>query len=219
MADGFAELIDRSNTFFAGLAENNRKDWFEPRKDSFVRDIRKPAELLGDLFAEDLARRTGVAHRPKLFRIYRDVRFSKDKTPYNAHLHLLWRQSGEGPAPAWFFGSAPDYLSFGLGLMDLRGPALTRFRAFIDRHGAALEAAMARAARRGAGLSDWGPPPLKRVPAPYGADHPQAGLLKRRALALHVPLTDGWRATGLLPAMGEAAQTLMPVWTILHEDF
>jgi hypothetical protein len=63
----------------------------------FYRDeIKKPAELMADLFAEDLARHTGKCRMvSKVFRIHRDVRFSKDKTPYNTHLHLLWSRPGD----------------------------------------------------------------------------------------------------------------------------
>jgi uncharacterized protein (DUF2461 family) len=54
---------------------------------------------MSDLFAEDLARLTGKPHVPKVFRIHRDVRFSKDKTPYNTHLHLMWSRPGDAVPP------------------------------------------------------------------------------------------------------------------------
>ncbi len=219
MEDGFADLIDRSNAFFAGLAANNTRDWFEPRKDDYVAGIRKPAELLADLLAGDIARKTGRAVTPKVFRIYRDVRFSRDKTPYNTHLHLMWSAPG-ATAPAWFFGSSPDYLVLGTGVMGLSGPALARYRAFVDRQGDALAAAIAAAERAvGAEVSDWGPEPLKRVPKPYGQDHPHADLMKRKALALSAPLGEGWRKSGLVPAINARVDALMPVWRLLDGEF
>lgn len=219
MTDEFANLIDRSNQFFAELKQNNRKDWYEPRKTFYISEIKKPAELLADLLAEDLHRLTGKAHRPKLFRIYRDVRFSKDKTPYNAHLHLMWRQAAD-ENPVWFFGSSPDYLILGMGMMGLQGAALTRFREFIDRRGAELQSAISTAAdTAGASISDWGPAPLKRVPSPYGADHPQADFLKRKALAVSAPLPDGWASAGLVTSIQSVMQSLRPIWLLFDREF
>jgi len=215
MADGFTELIDKSNEFFAELANNNRKDWYEPRKAFYTAEIKKPAELLGEILAEDISRRTGKPHKPKLFRIHRDVRFSKDKTPYNAHLHLMWAQGAEG-SPAWFFGASPDYLIVGMGLMALRGETLGKYRAFVDSYGNDLAAAIDTAAiTAGASISDWGPEPLKRVPKPYAPDHAHGDLLKRKALALSAPLAEGWRAAGLVPAIQTTLKALLPVWTLI----
>ncbi|WP_224816483.1 DUF2461 domain-containing protein [Hasllibacter sp. MH4015] len=165
MSDGFADLITRANGFFTDLSANNNREFYEAHKATYNADIKKPAELLADLFAEDLAKATGTAHKPKLFRIHRDVRFSKDKTPYNTHLHLLWSQPVQAPTPAWFFGSAPDYLLLGMGVMNLEKDSLTAYRTMVDRHGDELTDAMDAAHKAiGARLSDWGPDPLKRVP-------------------------------------------------------
>ena len=215
MSTGFDDLIDRANRFFTELAANNSRDWFEQRKAYYTGQIRKPAELLAGLLAEDISRLTGVPHAPKLFRIYRDVRFSKDKTPYNPHLHMMWRPDARD-APGWFFGAAPSYLILGTGLMTLQGNALTRYRAHVDRDGAALAAAIEGDAKEvGADISDWGPPPLKRVPKPYAPDHPQADLLRRKALAITAALPPTWRDTGLVDAIGTLATALKPVWSEL----
>lgn len=217
MADGYTELIDRANEFFAALARNNTRDWFEPRKAAYVAEIRKPAERLGDRLAGDIARLTGKPHRPKLFRIYRDVRFSRDKTPFNPHLHLMWTQAAPD-APAWFFGAAPDYLVLGVGLMGPKGAALTRYRALVDSRGTALSDAIAAAAAGvGARISNWGPAPLKRVPKPFDPDHPQGDLLRRKALALDADLPADWRAAGLTASVDRVAAALLPVWRILDQ--
>ena len=212
MADGFEAMVDSARDFFAQLARNNSKDWFDPRKQRYTDEIKKPAELFGDLIAEDLARLTGQPHKPKLFRIYRDVRFSKDKTPLNTHLHLLWTPVDAGAIdPSWFFGLSNDYFLMGAGLMGLQGEALTRFRAHIDRHGDALQEALTEAGAHGVTVSDWGPEPPKRVPKPYPPDHPHADLLKRKALAVHAPMPDDWRDTGLVKAAEIRLSHLKPV--------
>ncbi len=220
MSDGFAEMIDAANGFFVKLRADNTKAFFEAHKSVYTDQIKKPAELFGDLFAEDLARLTGKPHGPKLFRIYRDVRFSKDKTPYNAHLHMLWRQAAQTPTPAWFFGASPDYTTFLTGIPALKGEDLTRFRALIDRDGDALTDAIDAARDTlGAEISTWGAEPLKRVPKPYDPDHPHADLLRRKGLTIGAPLPDGWQARGLLPTLNAMAPKLLPIWRLLDSAF
>ena len=132
MSDSFADLIDRAVGFFTELQANNRKDWYEERKAFYTAEIKKPAELLASVLRDDLTAKTEVSHKEKLFRIHRDVRFSKDKTPYNTHLHLMWSSPKDG-GPTWFFGASPDYLVVGTGMMGLQGAALTKFRAWSTR--------------------------------------------------------------------------------------
>jgi uncharacterized protein (TIGR02453 family) len=175
-------MIPRAIDFFLRLKADNTKTFYEAHKAFYRDEIRKPAELLADLIAEDIARATGKPHVPKVFRIHRDVRFSKDKTPYNTHLHMMWSRGGEAKAPAWFFGAAPDYLTFGMGVMGLEKDTLTRYRQMIDEDGDDLTDALAKAGTAaGVTLSDWGPEPLKRVPKPFDPDHPHAELLKRKS--------------------------------------
>lgn len=213
MSDGFSELIDRSNVFFEDLAANNTRDWYEAHKSEYVDDIRNPAALMADLLADDLSRMTGTSLKPKLFRIHRDIRFSKDKTPYSPRLHMSWSDTAEPDGPVFFFGSSPSYLIVGTGVRAFSGPNLAAFRARIDRDGNTLSDALAQAATSvGATLSDFGPDPLKRVPKPYDADHQHADLLRRKSLIVTAPPDSGWRKDGLLPAIQSTARALLPIW-------
>lgn len=219
MSDGFTEMVRQAVGFFERLRENNTRDFFEAHKAFYTAEIRKPAELMADLFAEDLARATGKPHGPKIFRIHRDLRFSKDKTPYNAHLHVLWSRPGDAATPAWFFGASPDYLTLGMGIMGLEKETLARYRRMIDEDGGALAAAMAEAGRGGVTLSDWGPEPLKRVPRPHDAEHPHAEWLKRKAFVVHAPLPGDWEGAGLLPSLNAQVPSFLPVWRVLDRTF
>ena len=216
MADGFEDMVDAALKLFAGLEKNNSKDWFDPRKAHYKEAVAGPAAFFADLVAEDIARLTSKAHSPKVFRIYRDVRFSKDKTPLNTHLHLMWsRPDGDALTPAWFWGLSREYFILGLGVMGLQGPALTRYRGFVDTHGDDLQATLDAA--DGAALSDWGPEPLKRVPKPFDPDHPHADLLKRKALAVSAPMPEDWRDRGLVKATAGRIEDLLPLWQLLHD--
>jgi uncharacterized protein (TIGR02453 family) len=193
MSDGFAELIPRAIDFFLRLKADNTKTFYEAHKAFYRDEILKPAELLSDLMAEDIARATGKPHVPKVFRIHRDVRFSKDKTPYNTHLHMMWSRGAEAKAPAWFFGAAPDYLTFGMGVMGLEKDTLSRYRQMIDEDGDDLTDAHGH--RRGPRQTSrcWTGAPNRSNASrnPYDADHPHAELLKRKAFAVHAPLPAG----------------------------
>lgn len=207
----FDELITRSIAFFTELKSNNNKAFYEDHKQSYTDDIKRPAEDLLDEFGQTLSALTHQNLKGKLFRIHRDVRFSKDKTPYNTHLHLMWK-SNRDSAPAYFFGASPDYVIMGAGLMGLQGASLERFRAFIDAEGDAVQSALDAP---GVEISDWGPPPLKRVPKPFAPDHPHQDLLKRKALAAHVDLSRQRHDVGFMPSLTRAAETLLPLWSLL----
>lgn len=218
MADGFEQMVDAAAPFFTELAANNSKAWFDPHKARYIDEIRKPAEFMADLISEDLARITGKAHQPKVFRIYRDVRFSKDKTPLNAHLHVMWGSADKDAlAPSWFFGLSPDYFIVGIGVMSLQGQNLTRYRAFVDSWGDGLQDALDGVVHIGGELSDWGPEPLKRVPKPYDSDHHHAELLKRKALAVTVPMPADWRAAGVVKSVNTRIKDLLPVWEMFDK--
>lgn len=214
MADGFEQMVDKALAFFAELEANNTKAWFEPQKARYKDQVADPAGFFADLLAEDIARITGKPHTPKVFRIYRDVRFSKDKTPLNTHLHVMWQPADQDAlAPSWFWGLSRQYFIMGMGIMGLQGASLTRYRAFVDNWGSGVQDALAQANTSiGAEISDWGPEPLKRVPKPYAPDHPQGDLLKRKALAVSAPMPDSWRETGLIKATVQQIEGLMPVW-------
>ena len=219
MSDPFATLVADARAFFAELEANNSRDWFEPRKEHYAAAIRQPAERLCELVSNEIARLTGEPHAGKVYRIHRDVRFSKDKRPYNAHLHMAWSQgllqNEDGVAPVWFFACSPKMLTVNMGVPKFEGDAMTAWRELVDLHGDELAEAVAQS---GAGFSDWGEAPLKKVPAPHGAAHRNADLLKRRSLILDAPLVEAWQAEGqaLSRAITARCAGLLPVWRLLN---
>lgn len=217
MADGFTELLDRAQAFQSELVRNNNRDWFEPRKAAWKADIEAPAKLLSEIIAEEISRITGDAHVPKLFRINRDVRFSNDKSPYKTSLAMMWStDDADDLAPVFYFGVQPGSTFLGCGTPGFDKESLTRYRAMVDRWGDRMAEVIAGT---GGHFSDVGPEPLKRVPKPYDADHPHADLLKRKSLALGLPLPEGWRETGdgLVAALTDGVGTLLPFRTFLVE--
>lgn len=163
MSDGFDTMATRSRTFLAELAQNNDRVWFDAHKPVFKTEIEAPAKLLTELFAEDLSRLTGAAHEGKMGRIYRDVRFSKDKSPYNTYLHCYWRGGGHA-AQGWLLNIRPEGVELMTGLHALDTDGVRRYSTAVDRDGDALVEAMDVAEAAGADLVSFGDDVLKRVP-------------------------------------------------------
>jgi len=182
----FADLVPNARAFLSELAHNNTRDWFTEHKPRYESGLKRPGEHLLDAVAAEIAGKHGITLKPKLFRPQRDVRFSKDKTPYNTHLHLLWAMDGPS-APSLFFGVALDYVTAGGGVMGFGKDTLSAWRAYVDTDGDKIRSDLDILEKEGFSPRE---PELKRVPAPYDADHPRADLLRRKSLTLWRDLDD-----------------------------
>ncbi|MGX9354918.1 TIGR02453 family protein [Roseobacteraceae bacterium S113] len=211
--DAFKTLIPDARAFLADLARNNTRDWFTAHKSTYDTALKAPAKALLDVMSVPVGKLMGGPPRTKLFRPHRDLRFSKDKTPYTTHLHMSW--GNEKTGLAFFLGIAPDYVTAGAGWMAFQGAHLAAWREGVGApEGAQLHAAIQNAKAR------LGAPELKRVPAPYDADHPRAELLRRKSLVLwddtiadaDIPLTECLSAT-----FTKYAKALAPVQALLPE--
>ena len=165
------------------LKRNNRRDWFADNKAIYETDIKKPAAEFAAELSRCLSDMTGFEHRSKVFRIHRDVRFSKDKTPYNSHLHIGFTPICDASTPPmWFFGVDPDKLTVGCGNMGFDKATLDRYReAVASTSGKDIEKAISSLVDKGFRI---GEPELKRVPSPFDKDHERAELLRRKGVSI-----------------------------------
>jgi uncharacterized protein (TIGR02453 family) len=191
--DRFEGFADRDARFFRALAKNQRRDWFEMHRDEYERGWLRPMK---GLLAEVRERIDGLfphhpLAEPKVFRIHRDVRFSKDKSPYKTHIGGFIGIDGGGRGPG---AVAPLYVHLGAGerfvaaghyMMD--GPQLARFRAAVldERRGRQLATALSALAR--AGFEPGSHEVLKKVPRGVDPAHPRAELLRRKGLIVSFP--------------------------------
>jgi uncharacterized protein (TIGR02453 family) len=196
--------------FLSDLRANNSRDWFQAEKKRYDAVYKAPAKACAAHLAAALTAMTGVPQTSKLYRINRDLRFSKDKTPYNTHLHLSFGEAGAGAnAPMWFFGVDPDGLTLGCGVFQFDKDGLERYRARIaSTAGDALMAALQALPE-----TRLNAPQLKRVPAGYGADHPRAEFLRRKGLAVWRDFDDPGRVAqpGFMDDCIAVFATLQPV--------
>lgn len=163
--------------FLSDLKAHNERAWFEANRARYEADVAAPARAFCDALCERLAVQAGGPVGAKLFRIHRDLRFSRDKTPYTTHVHMSFSDGAPG---AWLVGLEPGALVLGYGSFGFDD--LDRWRAAVDgARGSALAAVLDELQARGLRLD---PPELKRVPAPYDAAHPRGALLRRKSLAL-----------------------------------
>jgi uncharacterized protein (TIGR02453 family) len=189
----FEGFGDKDEKFFKALAKNNDRAWFLAHKDQFEDRWNGPMKALLSDVREVIDR--AYAHceldEPKVFRIFRDVRFSKDKSPYKTHIGGFIPVKGkekvtEVPMALYFqvgaretFGAAGHYM--------MSPPSLERFRVAVaeDKRGKELDKILVALQRKG--FSTESHETLKRVPKAYDPDHPRAALLKRKGLVVTFP--------------------------------
>jgi uncharacterized protein (TIGR02453 family) len=186
----FAGMPDEGLAFLEDLEERNTKEFFDAHRAVFREQVQAPFAALVEAAADRLRAHVPDLGTPKVFRIYRDLRFSKDKTPYKTSMSasLPSRPPGEGDGPGiptgYYVNVGPAGLYTASGLYHPDRAGLLRVRAAIaeDSTGQELEAIFAEAATNR--LEPW-LDPLQRMPRPWPADHPRAHLLKGRSLVLN----------------------------------
>jgi uncharacterized protein (TIGR02453 family) len=173
--------------FWHELASEMTKDWFVANKQRYETEWVAPmTALLGDV-----ARRLAPAYRPlalgapKVMRIYRDVRFSKDKAPYKTHIGavitLAGKAVGEGGNAAMYVHLGVDEEFVGVGCYQFDAAKLAKWRkAVAGAPGAALQQLIGKL--RKAGYVVGGHDDYKKVPRGFEPDHPRAELLKMKGL-------------------------------------
>lgn len=177
-----ASFTPRTLTFLRALKRNNDREWFKARKEQYERDVREPMiavieRLAADLpaFAPDLI----ASPKESLYRIYRDTRFSEDKTPLKTHVaatfptRRLPKKAGAGlyfhigHGEVWigggFYAPSPQDL---LRIREHLAGNYQRLRAIVEAPGFTR--------RVGALQGEQ----LRRVPRGFPAEHPAAGYLK-----------------------------------------
>jgi uncharacterized protein (TIGR02453 family) len=190
MTTTFAGMPDEGLAFLEDLEERNTKEFFDAHKRVFTEQVQTPFAALVEAAAARLQRTVPDLGKPKVFRIYRDLRFSKDKTPYKTSMSASvphrppGERDGGGVGTGYYVNVGPAGLYVASGLYHPERPELARVRAAIadPDSGGELEAILRRAA--GKGLEPW-LNPLQRMPRPWPPDHPRSGLLKARSLVLN----------------------------------
>ena len=205
----FNGISDRAFEFFDELAANNSKAFWAEHKTVFEAEVRDPMQALVSALEPEF----GEAH---LFRPYRDVRFSKDKSPYKTHQGAF---VGIEPGIGYYVQVDAEGLLAGGGFRHHATTQVERFRKAVDDRttGAGLEAIVT--GLRDAGFELAGEQ-LKTKPRGYDADHPRIDLLRFKSLmALKRFGAPDWLATpAAVDHVRDAWQRLVPLneWVTLN---
>ena len=170
----FTGFPDEGLVFYEGLEADNSKTFWTQHKADYDAHVRGPLLAL----TEELTPEFGTA---KVFRPYRDVRFSNDKTPYKTHQGAVVHADGAGTG-AWYVQISAEGLHVAGGSWRLESDQVARYRRALadDVQGPRLQAEVDRLAAAGWEIRGE---KLTRVPAGYSADADRLELLKHKSLA------------------------------------
>jgi uncharacterized protein (TIGR02453 family) len=199
-SERFSGFPEGGIEFFLELQAEQSRPWFKAHQADFERLWRRPMEL----FVTELQQRLVSVYprladvTPHFFRIQRDTRFARDKSPYKTYVaaSISTRPVEEGgdeihgvPGMYFSFGLEADYL--GVGSWHMTPDILRRYREAVDhaKSGAALQRSLDGLVSRGYSLEAM--ERLKRTPPPYPQDHARAELLKCKGLAVGIQVPEG----------------------------
>ena len=223
---GFEGFSPDAMAFLLELRANNQRDWFQPRKADFERLLKDPLAALclalGDRFAAD-----GIplrADQRSPFRIYRDVRFSKDKSPYKTYVSASFPYIGSAEddgashrehAVGAYVSFSPDESYAGGGMWHPERPKLEAWRTLVVEDSARIHAATEDPTF----VHEFGKvegDALQRVPPGYPKDHPDGDLLRLKDVVFGRSLADDEIQSPDLPdRLAETFAAATPVLRLL----
>jgi len=186
MAEQFRGWPEEFQRFFIGLELDNSKKYFEANRKTYEECVKGPMVALVDSLEADFG-------EGKVFRINRDIRFSKDKSPYKTNIAAT---IGMGHKGGYVSLDARGF-TVATGRYEMSPEDVARYRKKVaaDATGTQLATVVKKLQKSGYLL---GGEELKRVPAPWPQDHPRADLLRRKSLYVY-------KNFGLQPWIGSTA--------------
>jgi uncharacterized protein (TIGR02453 family) len=219
--------------FLADLTANNERAWFQPRKGEYERLLKEPLEALCVALDERFrARRIPLRADPAKspFRIYRDVRFAKDKSPYKTNIGASFPWAGEATADGGgrsnaenvhasggYFHLSPGEIYVGGGYWHPEKPWLDAFRRRVADGPAEFRRLLdAKAFRATFGELSRDGHALQRVPAGFPPEHPEAETLKLKDVVFGRRLSDAdAQSAGLPETIADTFAAALPVMRYL----
>jgi len=184
MASSISCLPPDGLAFLRALKRNNRREWFKPRKDKYEAVVRAPLVAMVERLAADLrgfAPDLVASPRASLYRIYRDTRFSANKTPYKTHAAAVFpcRSLPKHQGAGLYFHVSPDEVWIGGGMYAPDTSQLQAVREHIAANVRRLRTIVESPSfRRTVGRLEG--ERLQRVPRGFPKDHDAAEYLRYR---------------------------------------
>ena len=196
--------------FLRGLAKNNNKAWFEAHREDYETEVREPMrDLIGEMNAKlsTIAPEIGGDPKRSMFRINRDIRFSKDKSPYKTHAACWFHHrratshvgtEADAGSAGFYFHLEPGRSMVGGGLWMPPRPQLNRIRDAIADDPRGFDGVV-RGLKKYGGLDDE--QMLTRMPRGFSEDHPAAKWLRYQSFTSGRLLSDADVTSTRLPAL------------------
>jgi uncharacterized protein (TIGR02453 family) len=195
-------------SFFLELEQHNNRDWFEAHKPEF-KALETSVKQFGEALKDQLNQHDSI-DQFKLFRIYRDVRFSKDKTPYKTHFGLTWHRTKPELRGGYYLHLKPNDVFLACGFWDPNPVDLKRIRQELDVDGDEYRSIVNEPKFKAV----WGElegDAVKTAPKGYAKDHPNIDLLRFKQHLFSVRYTQA-EATALdfIHRLDAALQAVRP---------
>lgn len=181
----------RTFDFLKKLSRNNNREWFEKNKPTYLSIKEEFQHFVADVLHLMIPYDQSLEGQDPLkltFRIYRDIRFSKDKTPYKTFLSAGMSSAGKGTGiPGYYFQIEPGNKSMiASGLYLPSAENLAKIRQEIDYNGDKLKAVLSERKFKKLFGELWDGDKLKTMPKGYSKDHPHIECLKLKSfMATH----------------------------------
>jgi uncharacterized protein (TIGR02453 family) len=205
--------------FLTALKRNNRREWFQAHRDDYERFVRAPMAEFVLALARDLPAEFVTDPKVCLYRIYRDTRFSKDKSPYKTHTAAVFPRRGlpKHSGAGLYFHIAPDGVFAGGGIYAPSPPELQLVRAHVAERFLALRTIVESPEFRKTFGTLHGEK-LSRVPRGFPADHRAAEFLKHKQYLAGCSFTTSLAASArFYPKLLDCFRKTIPLIRFLNQ--
>lgn len=207
--------------FLRGLKRNNDREWFQARRDIYERELKAPMlALIGEVNEAMLSFAPENVRPPQkaMMRIYRDIRFSKDKRPYKTNVAAWWARTGleKTSGGGYYFHVSPDEVIIAAGVYMPEREQLLAIRRYLVEHHAELRRILAGKKLRSL-MKEFEGLPLTRPPKGFAPDDPAMDLIRQRQWGVTAHLPPGIAAKpGLLKEIVERFKAAAPMVALLN---
>ena len=208
--------------FLRQLKRNNRREWFEARRDMYERDLKQPMLALIEKITHGMTDYAPAHVRPPqkcMLRIYRDTRFSADKTPYKTNLAAWWTRNGleKTSGGGYYFHLTATEMIIAAGVYMPPKEQLLAIRQHLLAHPDEFKR-LIESKKLSAKMTLHDPAALSRPPKGFPADHPALEWIKWRQWGVTATLpVDFALQPGLAATVGAYFKLAQPLVDFLNE--
>jgi uncharacterized protein (TIGR02453 family) len=220
----FSGFPPEAISFLRALKRNNRREWFQPRKEKYEALIKAPMLEFVDCMNEELARFAPAYVTPPakaVYRIYRDTRFSPDKTPYKTHIAAIFphQRAVKREGAVFYLHFTEKALLAFAGVYSPDRDELLAYRTLLQQDHEELAAILKSKSLRKM-VGELQGEQLSRMPKGFPVDHPAESLLRRKQWYLESTLDIGLLSTPrVVPELAKRFAVMAPMVEFLNRPF